>query len=133
AIDGNDSSKSTLLGGSPKTFNLTVPDTTPPSVSLTLPANNSVIAGSSVTVSATASDNVGVSGVQFQLDGANLGIEDTTSPYSIVWNTTTTTSGPHTLTAKARDAAGNTTISTPMNVTVDNQAPTGTIRINNGN
>ena len=53
-----------------------------------------------VTVSATASDNVGVAGVQFKLDGANLGAEDTTAPYSVTWNTTTATNGSHTLTAR---------------------------------
>ena len=39
------------------------------------------MSGATVTVSATAADNVGVAGVQFKLDGANLGAEDTTSPY----------------------------------------------------
>ena len=39
-------------------------------------------------MSATASDNVGVAGVQFKLDGANLGAEDTTAPYACRWNTT---------------------------------------------
>ena len=62
-----------------------------------------------MTVSANAADNVGVAGVQFKLDGANLGAEDTASPYSASWNTTTATNGSHTLTAVARDAAGNTT------------------------
>ena len=65
-----------------------------------------------MTVAANASDNVGVAGVQFKLDGANLGAEDTASPYSVTWNTTTATNGSHTLTAVARDAAGNTTTST---------------------
>ena len=41
-----------------------------------------------VTVTANASDNVGVAGVQFKLDGANLGAEDTSAPYSVPWNTT---------------------------------------------
>ena len=62
-----------------------------------------------VTLSATATDNVGVAGVQFKVDGANLSAEDTSSPYSVSWNTTTAANGTHTLTALARDAAGNTT------------------------
>jgi len=95
-------------------------DTTPPTISLTTPSSGSTVSGSSVTVSATASDNIGVSGVQFLLDGTNLQSEDTTSPYSILWNTTTTTNGSHTLTARARDAAGNTTTSNGVTVTVDN-------------
>ena len=44
---------------------------------------------------------------QFLLDGVNLNAEDTASPYSTTWNTTATTNGPHTVSARARDAAGN--------------------------
>ena len=59
-----------------------------------------------------ASDNVGVVGVQFKLDGANLGAEDTTTPYDVVVEHDAggeRVSG--TLTATARDAAGNQTTS----------------------
>ena len=58
-----------------------------PTVSITAPANGATVSGTAVTVSATAADNIGVAGVQFMLDGASLGAEDTTSPYSIAWNT----------------------------------------------
>lgn len=105
------------------TVTVSAPDTTPPTVSITAPANGSTVSGTATTVSANASDNVGVTGVQFKLDGANLNTEDTTSPYSISWNTTTATNGSHTLTAVARDAAGNTTTSTGVSVTVSNAAP----------
>jgi len=109
------------------TITVTVPDTTAPTVSLTAPANGATVTGTA-TVSASASDNVGVAGVQFLLDGANLGAEDTTSPYSISWNTATATIGSHTLTARARDAAGNTTTSAIITVTVpDTAAPTVSI------
>ena len=94
-------------------------DTTPPVVALTAPAAGANLTGT-LTVSASASDNVGVVGVRFKLDGANLGAEDTTTPYSIAWDTNTTTDGPHTLSAVARDAAGNTTTSAPVSVTVAN-------------
>ena len=97
-----------------------IPDTTAPAVSLTAPANGSLVAGSSVTVSATASDNVAVAGVQFQLDGLNLNAEDTAGPYSVQWDTTRSSNGSHTITAVARDAAGNQTTSDPFSVTVDN-------------
>jgi len=60
-----------------------------------------------LTLSATATDNVGVLGVQLKVDGANLGAELTTTPYSILWNTTSVSNGCHTLSAVARDAAGN--------------------------
>src|SRR5262249_4859241 len=73
--------------------------------------------------SATASDNGGVAGVQLRLDGANLGAEDTTAPYSLAWNTTQTTNGSHSLTAQARDAAGNQTTSAALPVTLNNPTP----------
>jgi hypothetical protein len=98
-------------------------DTTAPAVTIASPAEGSTVAGTA-TISATASDNVGVAGVQFKLDGANLGAEDTTSPYSISWNTTVVPNGPHTLTAVARDAAGNTTTSAARSVLVSNASPT---------
>ena len=98
----------------------TTPDTTPPSVTMLAPANNATVSGNAVTVSAGASDNVGVAGVQFKLDGANLGAEVTTSPYSIVWNTTTASNALHTLTAVARDLSGNTATATAVSVTVNN-------------
>ncbi len=94
-------------------------DTTPPAVSITAPANASTVSAT-VTATATASDNVGVSGVQFKLDGVNLGAEDTSAPYSVTWNTTTAANGSHNLTAVARDAAGNTTGSAVVTVTVNN-------------
>ncbi|MFA6435502.1 MAG: Ig-like domain-containing protein, partial [Elusimicrobiales bacterium] len=103
---------------------LTVPagDTQAPVVSITAPANGSTVSGASVVVSAGASDNVGVAGVQFKLDGANLGAEDTSAPYSIVWNSLSASNGAHTITATARDAAGNTASSAGAGVTVTNAA-----------
>src|SRR5262249_18362073 len=96
-----------------------IPDTTQPSVSITGPTAASSVSGTT-TVTASASDNVGVVGVQFQLDGANLGSEDLTSSYSVSWNTTQVSDGSHTLTAVARDAAGNTRTSTAVTVSVKN-------------
>jgi hypothetical protein len=87
-------------------------------VSITAPLAGSILT-STTTVSATASDNVGVAGVQFKLDGASLGSEVTSTPYSLSWNPSTTTNGAHSLTAVARDAAGNTTTSGAVPVTVN--------------
>jgi hypothetical protein len=95
-------------------------DTTAPTVSLTAPADNATVSGASVTLSASASDNVGVVGVQFLLDGAAVGAEDTTAPYSITWDSRAAGNGPHTLTARARDAAGNATTSAARTLTVSN-------------
>ena len=97
-------------GSDTKSATVTVsplPDTTLPTVSITYPLTGATVS-STITVSATASDNVAVTGVQFKLNGTNLGTEDTTSPYSISWDTKITSNGLHTLTAVARDAAGNT-------------------------
>ena len=100
-------------------------DTTAPTVALTAPAAGAAVSGTA-TLSASATDNVGVVGVQFKVDGTNVGAEDSSSPYSVSWDTTTAGSGSHQLTAVARDAAGNSTTSAVINVTVSNadvQAP----------
>src|SRR5439155_4569612 len=97
------------------------PDTTAPVVTITSPTNNSNVS-STITIAVTASDNVGVIGVQFKLDGNNLGSEDTSAPYSVSWNTATATTGAHSLTAVAGDAAGNQTTSSAVTVTVNNAA-----------
>jgi hypothetical protein len=54
------------------------------------------------------------------LDGVNLGAEDTSAPYSINWDSTTASNGSHTISARARDAAGNTRTATNITVTVTN-------------
>jgi len=97
-------------------------DTTAPTVSITAPTAGSTVGGAT-TVSASASDNVGVVGVQFKLDGANLGAEDTTAPYSVSWDSTAASEGWHTLTAIARDAGRFQYSSGPVQVTVSNVAP----------
>jgi len=56
--------------------------------------------------------------VQFFVDGAPFGAEVTVKPYTVVWDTTTVSPGSHSLTARARDVAGNTTLSAPVSVTV---------------
>ena len=71
-------------------------------------------------MSATATDNVAVNDVRFQLDGVNLGADLTASPYTIQWDTTTATNGTHTLTAIAKDTSGNSATSAAITVTVNN-------------
>ena len=100
-------------------------DKTPPVIAITSPLSGAAVRGT-IAVNADATDNVGVVGVQFKLDGANLGTEVTSSPYSVSWNTATASGGSHTLSAVARDAAGNTATST-VTVTVDNVPPTVSI------
>ncbi len=79
-----------------------------------------------MTVTATASDDIGVTSVQFLLDGAPLGAADTAAPYELAWPTAGATNGAHTLTAVARDAAGHETTATRSASTVlnDTAAPT---------
>jgi hypothetical protein len=102
-------------------------DATPPTVAITTPAGGASVWGT-VSVIASASDNNRVSGVQFMLNGAPLGAEDTASPYSVAWNTSSVPDGPYALTAVARDPAGNTRTSAPVNVTVNSSfAPPGLV------
>lgn len=107
----------------------TPPDTTAPTVGLSAPASGASIGGSAVTLTATSTDSVGVSGVKFYYDTSNLiGSEITATSsantYTTTFNTTGLSEGSHTLIAVARDAAGNRATSTAVSVTVDNTAPT---------
>ena len=68
------------------------PDSTPPSVALTAPAGGASVSGT-VQLTATASDNVGVVGVQFKGGHDDIGAEDTSAPYAVSWNTTTVANG----------------------------------------
>lgn len=103
-------------------------DTTPPTAAMTAPADGSTVSGN-VTLSATASDNVEVASVQFELDNAPLGASITSPPYSMTWDSGTVPNGTHTLVAVARDTAGNIGTSAAVDVTVDN----GTTRIEQDN
>ncbi|MEN3356580.1 MAG: hypothetical protein V7637_562 [Mycobacteriales bacterium] len=104
------------------TFSTPAPDGTPPAVAISSPAAGATVSGT-LPVTATASDDVGVAAVQFLLDGANLGAEDTAAPYSVSWDTATAGPGSHTLTARARDTSGNLATSAPVALTVDNSDP----------
>ena len=93
-------------------------DVVPPTISLTAPAAGSV--SGTVTVTATASDDVGVTLVSFFAGGQVIGT-DSTSPYETSWDTTTSVNGDVELTANATDGC-NTTVSAGVTVTVDNAA-----------
>ncbi|MBL8210482.1 MAG: putative Ig domain-containing protein [Bryobacterales bacterium] len=96
-------------------------DSTPPAVSFLYPSTHSVHSGV-VEVSAAAGDNVGVTSLRFLLDGAPLGVELSAPPYRATWNTALTADGQHTITAEARDAAGNRG-SASVTVTASNVDP----------
>ena len=71
-------------------------------------------------VTAAATDLVGVAGVQFLVDGVATGVEDTSAPFVLNWDTRAVSNGMHSLTARARDAAGNSTTSSAVTVNVSN-------------
>ena len=89
------------------------PDTVPPVVSMTAPLGGATVS-KTILVSANATDNVAVAGVQFQADGVNLGamISGAGPSFSASWDTTTAANGPHTVSAVATDTAGNSATST---------------------
>jgi hypothetical protein len=99
-------------------------DTTPPTVSLTSPTNG--IVSGTVTVKASASDNDGIDGVQFRINGSNFGPKDVQPPFEIDWTTTAVPNGVYRLTAVAIDRVGNTRESDPVDVTVFN-TPGGSV------
>jgi arylsulfatase A-like enzyme len=80
---------------------------------------------SSVNLSGFATDNIGVAGVRFEVDGVPVTPEETQPQYNGSWDTTLFSDGRHNVTAVARDAAGNTARSAAVNVTVDNTSPSG--------
>jgi hypothetical protein len=101
-------------------------DTSAPSVSITAPTPGAGALAGMVSLAASAADNVAVAGVQFRLDGTNLGAEVTSAPYAFAWDSTSVANGTHALTAIARDTSGNTTISSPLTLSVSNAAPAPT-------
>lgn len=80
-------------------------DSSSPTVQLTAPTNGATIYATA-NLTASATDNTGVTKVEFVADGVVVG-SDTTSPYSASWNTSAVTNGSHSLIVKAYDAAGN--------------------------
>jgi hypothetical protein len=93
-------------------------DITAPTTQITAPANGATVSGT-VTVTATASDNVGVTSIQIYIDGTQVATGPT-SPLNYSWNTANASNGSHTIFSKASDAAGNVGTSTTVTVTVNN-------------
>lgn len=113
----NESVFSDIVSGQPR-------DGTAPAVAMTAPANGATVTGV-VTIGAIASDDVGVVGVQFLIDGLDYGAELSGSPYTLLWDTTSVANGAHAVSARARDAAGNVALSSTPSVTVNNVTPGG--------
>jgi hypothetical protein len=104
-------------------------DMTPPTVSVTAPTAGATLTGT-VTLTATAADDVGVAGVRFQVDGTSVATEDNSAPFSVSLNSASLATGTHTVTAVAWDARGNTSTSAGVTVSVSNApAPPTNVRI----
>lgn len=93
------------------------PDTTPPAVTASVSGTSGTL-----TLSASATDDIGVTNVEFYIDGVLRG-SDNTAPYSIAYNSIGLGNGPHALTAKAFDAAGNNATSAEVDFSINNVAP----------
>src|SRR3989344_3760887 len=113
------------LGGGPDT------DTQAPTTTISSPSSNALVS-QTVTILATASDNIGVARVEFYVDGV-LKSSDTSAPYSYAWDTTNGGAhaclGAHThvLATKAYDAAGNVGLSADGTVNMNNPSYCTTI------
>lgn len=122
-VDSNNQIAESNEGNNSLTFN--PPDTVPPVVSIAAPAAGATVS-LTAQINANATDNVGVSRVEFYAGGRLLGT-DWLAPFSFAWSTTTVANGSIALTARAYDAAGNVTMSAPVSVTIQNtpvSAPT---------
>ena len=94
-------------------------DTTPPTVTITLPQNGSTVY-EIVTITCMSSDNEGVEKVELWVNGVTTGLTDNSEPYSFDWNTTTLEDGNYTIIIRSYDTNENTTDSEPIVLTVDN-------------
>jgi hypothetical protein len=99
------------------TVTVTVQDQVPPTVAITSPSNGGTVnKNTTITVAASASDNVGVTRVEI-FDGTTLICTDTSSPYSCAWRTPKKAGVVSSLQAKAYDARGNMASSAVVRVT----------------
>jgi hypothetical protein len=128
-VTGADRAGSTVTTGI--TFAI---DSTAPTGAVTAPAANAIVRGAVSVTSSSADTGSGVASAQFQSSPAganswtNLGVADTTSPYSANWNTTTSTDGLYDVRVVTTDNVGTAvTSATIANVRVDNTAPAGSI------
>src|SRR6267378_4785824 len=98
-------------------------------VNITNPSSGDTVSGTvEVRASVILNGVIAVGGVQFQVDGANIGGEDGSYPYSVSWNTTGAANGSHKLTAVARSTLGLRFTSNAVAVTVNNGPPPDTTR-----
>jgi len=94
------------------------PDSTPPTVNITSPLDGAAVSGT-ITITATATDNVGVQKVRVWVDATYLGY-DSSAPYTRSWNTATVSNGPHTVRVQSVDLANNVSSDVTITVNVTN-------------
>lgn len=116
AYDANDNQQRS----SEITVNISNADTTPPSVTVTAPVNNTTVSGN-MNIAANVTDSSGISSVEFQVDGQTVKTFST-GPYTYGYDTTALTNASHTVTVKATDTKSNQTQKS-VTVTVNNAAP----------
>ncbi len=100
-------------------------------VQITAPTTGATVIGSNVPLTVTATSSNGVAGVQYKVDGTNVGSEVTTAPYQLNWNSTTVANGTHNLTATARGNDGSLVTTAATQFTVNNPVADGTNLIPN--
>jgi len=98
-------------------------DIQPPKVAVTFPLPGAELAGT-VVLKATATDDRAVASVEFSVDGALAG-KDSAAPFVATWDTTAFSNGAHTVVARAFDTSGNSKLSTPVAVYVNNTTASG--------
>lgn len=104
-------------------------DTAPPTVTITNPANSTVVSGL-VEFRSSASDNTGVTKVEYFVDNVLRGASTAGNPYSVSFDTRQVANGTRTVLARASDAAGNTgthVISISVQNVADTTPPTVSI------
>ena len=92
----------------------------PPVVAITSPSNGAAVSGS-ISISGTASDVVGVSNIQVQIDGGAFSAASGTANWTFSLNTASLSNAAHTLTARATDTSGLTAFSS-VSVNVSNSS-----------
>lgn len=89
-------------------------DATPPTVGLAITATEALLVGQPITLTLSATDDVGVTLAAWQVDGQTVALS-TTTPFTATW--TPAEPGRYTLQALAFDAGANQAVSEPITVT----------------
>ena len=107
--------------------NVVVDNSTAPTAQLTAPLANASVKGTAVSMTASATDDVGVTAVEFLVDD-HVVARDTAAPWAATWNTLDINNpaydGDHFVTVRSYDGGGKVTSSTPVKVVVTNTTAT---------